>query len=310
VNEEEVEDWLQKIKQLTKDVDELEEEMKIYLGRYEAGRTIGIGGYAEVKLGRDLKQQDRRVAIKVVKKDLTDSKAIERLEREIKFLYEIDHPNIVKLYDCLNSDTSAILVMEFVEGETLDEFVYQSKNQCLPEDVARFLFRKVHSAVSYCHALGIVHRDLKMENIMVSSTGDLRLLDFGLGNTWEPGTLLETFCGTLEYAAPEVVSKEKPYEGGPCDVWSLGVILYVMLTGKFPFEDDSVAAVLEKMQLGFPAIELQQTLPPGVISLFEIIFRPNPKERCTLRQLGEHPWVLEETPESKQHVLTYFQSLE
>ena len=122
--------------------DALEEETAIFLGRYETGRTIGVGGYAEVKIGKDLKL-DRKVAIKVIQKDMADAKGLERLEREINFLSCINHPNIVKLYDVVEADKTTVLVMQLLEGETLDDFVYEAPGQCLPPYVCKFLFKKV-----------------------------------------------------------------------------------------------------------------------------------------------------------------------
>jgi len=306
-NEEEFEDWFLKMKPQTKAGDE-PEETKIYLGRYESGRTIGVGGYAEVKVGRDLKE-DRKVAIKVIRKDQTDAKSLERLNREITFLCCMEHPNVVKLYDVHETDTLTILIMEFVEGETLDDFLYDTKGQCLPDYVCRFFFHKLVSAVKYCHDLMVVHRDLKMENIIVNLTGNLWLLDFGLSNRWTPGMLLETYCGTLEYAAPEVLSKEKPYEGGPCDVWSLGVVLFLLLTGKFPFEDESIPVLLEKLNQGHEAIEFPSTFSDDLISLFQIIFIAHPQKRATIPRILAHPWMLDNALDN-QKSMAYFASLE
>ena len=172
--------------------------------------------------------------------------------------------------------------------------------------------------MAHLHSLYVVHRDLKMENVMVNSSGELWLLDFGLSNKWEPGSFLQTFCGTLEYAAPEVVSKERPYQGGPCDIWSLGVILFSMLTGRFPFEEENVALILEKMQQGFTAINFPSTIPFGLpsrpsfppqppsasfsnhryniesLSLFQMIFNPDPEKRATIDAISEHPWIADD----------------
>ena len=119
-----------------------DEEHVVYLGRYEAGRTIGEGGYAEVKIGQDTTLQ-RKVAIKVIHKDLSDHKGLERLEREISFLCCMEHPNIVKLYDVLDGEATAVLIMEYIEGQTLDDFVYEATGHYLPEHVCRYLFKKV-----------------------------------------------------------------------------------------------------------------------------------------------------------------------
>jgi len=139
-----LEDWLTKVRSFiqNKGNEDESEESVIYLGRYETGRVIGVGGYAEVRIGKDLKT-NKKVAIKVIKKDLSDKKMLERLEREISFLCCMDHPNIVKLYDVINKEETAILIMEFVEGETLDDFIYDMKGSCLPDYVSRFLFQKV-----------------------------------------------------------------------------------------------------------------------------------------------------------------------
>lgn len=122
--------------------EDVEEQQVLYLGRYEAGRTIGEGGYAEVKIGQDITNQ-RKVAIKVINKDLSDHKGLERLEREISFLCCMDHPNIVKLYDVMDGDTTAVLIMEYIDGQTLDDFVFEARGHYLPEYVCRYLFKKV-----------------------------------------------------------------------------------------------------------------------------------------------------------------------
>ena len=146
-NEDDLNAWYDKIRSVSK-ADGIEEESAIYLGRYEAGRTIGEGGYAEVKLGVDLVLQ-RKVAIKVINKDLGDAKGLERLEREISFLCCMEHPNIVKLYDVMDGDSTAVIIMEFVEGQTLDDVVYQAKGHYLPDYVCRYLFKQVSTRLPF-----------------------------------------------------------------------------------------------------------------------------------------------------------------
>jgi len=148
------------------------------------------------------------------------------------------------------------------------------------------------------------------QNIMVSASGSLWLLDFGLSNRWQPGSFLETYCGTLEYAAPEVVSKEKAYEGGPCDIWSLGVVLFSMLSGLFPFEEESVPLTLEKMQQGYKAIKFPSSIPKDALSLFEIIFDPDPSTRATIADIEAHPWMSDPNEEGQKKALAYFASLD
>ena len=208
------------------------------IGNYILLTTIGSGTFSTVKLGIHLPTQ-QKVAIKILDKEkIVDESDIKRISREIHILSKLRHPNIAQLYETLPSERHIYIVMEHVEGHDLFQYIYSLTR--LTELKASKLFRQLISCLEYIHTLGIVHRDIKPENILLNKKKTcLKLVDFGLSNSYQHGHLLKTACGSPCYAAPEMI-RGKEYDGLYSDLWSCGVVLYCMLVGKLPFDDEDI----------------------------------------------------------------------
>jgi serine/threonine protein kinase len=198
------------------------------VGNYEIIRKLGKGAYGTVKLGVHIKTGEK-VAIKIIKsKHIKTLKEREMVEREKKILLNLNHPHVVKLKEVIESTNkrTSYMVFEYIPGGEL--FRHLVSNGPMQEHEARRLFRQLVSGLEYLHANLIIHRDIKPENILLDENGNAKISDFGLANTIRPGRKFETFCGSLHYAAPEILNGV-PYVGPPIDVWALGIVLYCMV---------------------------------------------------------------------------------
>ncbi|XP_024017442.1 CBL-interacting serine/threonine-protein kinase 23 [Morus notabilis] len=258
------------------------------VGRYELGRTLGEGNFAKVKFARNI-ETGENVAIKILDKDkLLKHKMIGQIKREISTMKLIRHPNVIRMYEVMASKTKIYIVMEFVTGGELFEQI-ASKGR-FKEDEARKYFQQLICAVDYCHSRGVFHRDLKPENLLLDAGGTLKVSDFGLSalpqQVREDG-LLHTTCGTPNYVAPEVINN-KGYDGAKADLWSCGVILYVLMAGFLPFEDSNLMALYKKI------FKAEFTFPPWFSSsakkLIKRILDPNPLTRITAAEIIENEW--------------------
>lgn len=215
------------------------------IGKYEVGRTIGEGTFAKVKFARNTETGDS-VAIKVMAKStILQHRMVEQIKREISIMKIVRHPNIVRLHEVLASQTKIYIILEFVMGgELYDKIVQQGK---LSENESRRYFQQLIDAVDHCHRRGVYHRDLKPENLLLDAYGNLKVSDFGLSALTKQGVgLLHTTCGTPNYIAPEVLSN-RGYDGAAADVWSCGVILYVLLAGYLPFEEADLPSLYRRV---------------------------------------------------------------
>ncbi|CAI0544911.1 unnamed protein product [Linum tenue] len=216
------------------------------VGRYELGRTLGEGTFAKVKFARNV-ENGENVAIKILDKEkVLKHKMIAQIKREIATMKLIRHPNVIRMYEVMASKTKIYIVMEFVTGgELFDKIASRGR---LKEDEARKYFQQLINAVDYCHSRGVYHRDLKPENLLLDASGVLKVSDFGLSalpqQVREDG-LLHTTCGTPNYVAPEVINN-KGYDGAKADLWSCGVILFVLMAGYLPFEDSNLMQLYKK----------------------------------------------------------------
>ncbi|TXG62256.1 hypothetical protein EZV62_013619 [Acer yangbiense] len=215
-------------------------------GKYEMGRLLGKGTFAKVYYGKHVVSGES-VAIKVISKDQVKKEGMmEQIKREISVMRLVRHPNVVEIKEVMATKTKIFFVMEHVRGGELFAKVARGK---LKEDVARKYFQQLISAVDFCHSRGVSHRDLKPENLLLDENGDLKVSDFGLSALPEQNLndgLLHTQCGTPAYVAPEVLRK-KGYDGSKADIWSCGVILYVLLAGFLPFQDDNIMKMYGKV---------------------------------------------------------------
>ncbi|KAI8612312.1 kinase-like domain-containing protein [Chytriomyces sp. MP71] len=216
------------------------------LSDYEVFDAIGKGGFGTVRLARHIKSF-RRVAIKIVDKDeMVNAGHTMQLRLEIRFLKLLNHPNIVKLLDVIETPMRISMVMEF-GGIHLKEYVLA--NVKVMEHEAREIFRSIVKALNYLHAHCIVHRDVKPQNILIDTNRNVKLIDFGLASYFVHNSFLAAACGSLQYCAPELLER-KNYCGPEVDTWSLGVVLYFMLCGRLPFDVSPVdcqnALVIER----------------------------------------------------------------
>ncbi|KAK7205413.1 kinase-like domain-containing protein [Myxozyma melibiosi] len=254
------------------------------IGRYQIIKTLGEGSFGKVKLAYHLGTR-QRVALKIInRKTLAKSDMQGRIEREISYLRLLRHPHIIKLYDVIKSKDEVIMVIEFAGKELFDYIVQRGK---MPEDEARRFFQQIIGAVEYCHRHKIVHRDLKPENLLLDDNLNVKIADFGLSNIMTDGNFLKTSCGSPNYAAPEVISG-KLYAGPEVDVWSCGVILYVMLCGRLPFDDEFIPTLFKKINGG--VYSLPSYLSPGAKHLLQRMLVVNPMNRITVREIMQDKW--------------------
>ncbi|EDK36741.2 conserved hypothetical protein [Meyerozyma guilliermondii ATCC 6260] len=254
------------------------------IGRYEVLKTLGEGSFGKVKLAQH-SGTGQKVALKIInRKTLAKSDMQGRIEREISYLRLLRHPHIIKLYDVIKSKDEIIMVIEYAGKELFDYIVQRGK---MPENEARRFFQQIIAAVEYCHRHKIVHRDLKPENLLLDDQLNVKIADFGLSNIMTDGNFLKTSCGSPNYAAPEVISG-KLYAGPEVDVWSSGVILYVMLCGRLPFDDEFIPALFKKISNG--VYTLPNYLSPGAKHLLTRMLVVNPLNRITIHQIMEDPW--------------------
>ncbi|MBA0558958.1 hypothetical protein Golob_015943, partial [Gossypium lobatum] len=219
----------------TGDWPELSSEATLF-GKYELGKLLGCGAFAKVYHARDV-DSGQSVAIKAVsKKKVLKGGFMAHVKREIAIMRRLRHPNIVKLIEVLATKTKVYFVMEFAKGGEL--FTRISRGR-FSEDLSRRYFQQLISAVRFCHSRGVFHRDLKPENLLLDDNWNLKITDFGLSAVTDqirPDGLLHTLCGTPAYVAPEILAK-KGYDGAKVDVWSCGIVLYVLHAGYLPFND-------------------------------------------------------------------------
>ncbi|KAL8037510.1 hypothetical protein ABFS82_11G044600 [Erythranthe guttata] len=260
--------------------------VKRKVGKYELGRTIGEGTFAKVKFAQST-ETGESVAIKVLAKStILKHKMVDQIKREISIMKIVRHPCIVKLHEVLSSHTKIYIVLEFVTGgELFDKIVQHGR---ISENESRRYFQQLIDAVSHCHSKGVYHRDLKPENLLLDSKGNLKVSDFGLSALPQQGVdLLHTTCGTPNYVAPEVLSNQG-YDGAAADVWSCGVILYVIMAGYLPFDEPDLPSLYNKI------IAAQFSCPfwfsPAATSLIHKILDPNPETRIKIGGIKRDPW--------------------
>ncbi|GAP88400.1 putative protein kinase kin1 [Rosellinia necatrix] len=267
-------------------------------GKWILGKTIGAGSMGKVKLAR---KEDgvEQVACKIIPRGSTEdghhsraekeradqSKEI-RTAREAAIVTLLQHPHICGLRDVVRTNYHWYMLFEYVNGgQMLDYIISHGK---LKEKQARKFSRQIASALDYCHRNSIVHRDLKIENILISKTGDIKIIDFGLSNLFSPRGHLKTFCGSLYFAAPELL-QARAYTGPEVDVWSFGIVLYVLVCGKVPFDDQSMPALHAKIKKGL--VDYPGWLSNECRHLLSRMLVTDPKQRATMFEVMNHPWL-------------------
>ncbi|OEH73966.1 hypothetical protein cyc_05354 [Cyclospora cayetanensis] len=262
------------------------------IGPYRLGSTLGVGTFGKVRLAVH-ETTGQKVAIKVINKTKMEAmEMLEKIRREISILDCLDHPHITRLYELIDTPTDIFVVMEYVAGGELFDHIIQKSR--LSESEARRFFQQIVSAVEHCHQHLICHRDLKPENVLLDENLNVKVGDFGLSNFMRDGEFLKTSCGSPNYASPEVVSG-RAYAGPEVDVWSFGVILYALLCGSLPFDDEHVPNLFKKIKHG--SFTLPGHLSASSRHLLVQMLVVDPSKRIRLEGIKEHPWFQERLPD-------------
>ncbi|KAJ7961107.1 Non-specific serine/threonine protein kinase [Quillaja saponaria] len=256
-------------------------------GKYELGKLLGCGAFAKVYHARNV-STGQSVAIKAVSKQkVLKGGLTEQVMREVSIMRRLHHSNTVKIFEVMATKTKIYIVMEFAKGGEL--FTKISKGR-FSEDLSRQYFQQLVSAVGYCHSRGVFHRDLKPENLLLDENWNLKVSDFGLSainDQIQPDGLLHTLCGTPAYVAPEILRK-KGYDGAKVDVWSCGVILYVLSAGYLPFNDPNLMLMYRKIYKG--EFRFPRWTSPDLRRLISQLLDTNPDTRITVDGIIHDPW--------------------
>ncbi|GAA6228962.1 NUAK family SNF1-like kinase 1 [Lates japonicus] len=253
--------------------------------RYEVMETLGKGTYGKVKKAVE-RASLKTVAIKSIRKErITDDLDKIHIQREIEITSSLRHSNIIRFHEVFESRDKIVIVMEYASRGELYDYIQERRR--LPETEARSIFRQITSAVHYCHKNGVVHRDLKLENILLDQDLNVKLADFGLSNHFQRGTLLQTYCGSPLYAAPEIV-KGLPYQGPEVDCWALGVLLYALVYSSMPFDGASHTTLTEQISQG---CYHRPNPPSDACALIDWLLTVHVDERATIEDVANHWWV-------------------
>ncbi|XP_025893873.1 maternal embryonic leucine zipper kinase isoform X1 [Nothoprocta perdicaria] len=255
---------------------------------YKLYETIGTGGFAKVKLGKH-RLTGEKVAVKIMDK-LSLGDDLPRIQIEIDAMKSLSHQHVCQLYHVIETSKKIFMVLEYCPGGELFDYII-SKDR-LSEEEARVFFRQIVAAIAYVHSQGYAHRDLKPENLLIDDEQNLKLTDFGLCAKPKGGLdyHLNTCCGSPAYAAPELI-QGKAYIGSEADIWSMGVLLYALLCGFLPFDDENVMAVYRKIMRG--KYHVPKWLSPSSTLLLHQMLQVDPKKRITVKHLLSHPWLMQ-----------------
>ncbi|XP_077158817.1 SNF-related serine/threonine-protein kinase [Paroedura picta] len=269
-------------------------------GLYDLDKTLGRGHFAVVKLARHVFTGEK-VAVKVIDKTKLDTLATGHLFQEVRCMKLVQHPNIVRLYEVIDTQTKLYLILELGDGGDMFDYIMKHE-EGLNEDLAKKYFAQIVHAISYCHKLHVVHRDLKPENVVFfEKQGLVKLTDFGFSNKFQPGKKLTTSCGSLAYSAPEILLGDE-YDAPAVDIWSLGVILYMLVCGQPPFQEANDSETLTMI------MDCKYTVPSRVSKeckdLITRMLQRDPKRRASLEEIENHPWLqgVDPSPATKYNI--------
>ncbi|KAJ6254665.1 serine/threonine-protein kinase brsk2-like protein [Anaeramoeba flamelloides] len=262
----------------------------LFVGPYKIGKTLGIGSSSKVKLAVH-QDSKKKVAIKILtKSSLTEKPQMrKKIEREISIMKLLKHPNIMRLYDVYETSKYLYLVLEYVSGGELFDFLLSEGS--LSHQKSLFFFQQIIFGLSYLHERLICHRDLKPENLLIDENHCLKIADFGMSQIMKKGSLLKTSCGSPHYAAPEGIE----YDGKKADVWCCGVILFALLSGRLPFDSKNMKVLLKKIKSGKYKMSPKFTnIEHDLIKRMLVV---NPKKRISMRKIKKHPWFTSNFPD-------------
>ncbi|KAK2365906.1 SNF1-related protein kinase catalytic subunit alpha KIN10 [Trifolium repens] len=255
------------------------------IANYKLVRTLCSWKFGKVIFAEHV-LSGHKVSIYIINRRWTFDKQMEEMVREeINILRLLRHPHIIQVYDVVETTTNIYVIMEYVEfGELFDYIIVKGM---LQEDEARKFFQQIISGVEYCHNNMVAHRDLRPENIFLDSNYNIKIAGFSLSKTMKHGQLLKTSCGSTHYAAPEVISGEL-YDGSKVDVWSCGVLLYALLCGRLPFDDENIPKLYINIKGGVYTIP--SYLSHGASDLISRLLEVDPMKRITILEIHQHPW--------------------
>ncbi|KAF6334259.1 SIK family kinase 3 [Rhinolophus ferrumequinum] len=255
------------------------------IGYYEIDRTIGKGNFAVVKRATHLVTK-AKVAIKIIDKTQLDEENLKKIFREVQIMKMLCHPHIIRLYQVMETERMIYLVTEYASGgEIFDHLVAHGR---MAEKEARRKFKQIVAAVFFCHCRNIVHRDLKAENLLLDANLNIKIADFGFSNLFTPGQLLKTWCGSPPYAAPELF-EGKEYDGPKVDIWSLGVVLYVLVCGALPFDGSTLQNLRARVLSGKFRIPFFMSTECEHLIRHMLVLDPN--KRLSMEQICKHKWM-------------------
>ena len=288
---------------------------------YKYGRLIGQGAFGKVNIGLNV-LTGRIVAVKsFIKDELKNSQNMAKILYETNLMRKLNHPNITKILETFEDDKFILIIMEYINGGNLFSFV--KKRRKLSEKISKCLFRQIIQGIQHIHSKKIVHRDIKLENILIDLNNNIKICDFGIGIMLDSeDELIHDQCGTPMYMAPEIIlnSKKGGYKGYPVDIWSAGIALYIMLSGMLPFtfknkkeenEDDNNSISLSKnnnYELQYSIINKNpkkiKKISPEARDLLQGLLNKNPNKRLTIDEILNHPWLKKEKDIKKYKLFT------
>jgi len=266
------------------------------VGHYVLRKTIGEGTFGKVKLGTHILTGEK-VAVKILEKErIAEVADVDRVAREIHILKLVRHPHVVRLYEIVETPRQLYLVMEYCSrGELFEHIV--ARGRVLEPEACRFL-HQILAGLEHLHSLGVAHRDLKPENLLLDDRMDMKIVDFGLSNTFQKGGLMKTACGSPCYAAPEMIAGER-YAPAPCDIWSCGVVLFALSCGYLPFEDENTSELYGKILSA--NYEAPDFISEELKDLIARMLTVDPRRRYTVEQVRAHAWY-RQIPEASQRI--------
>ena len=270
------------------DIDDYKIEIPLHFGKYDFIRFIGHGSFSVVILVNE-RGTDKLFACKICsRKQLCEKNIFDRFEREVRLMQSFRHPSIVRIEDVVFDQNLIYLVMEYCsKGELFNVIAERGK---FDENLSKRIFAQIVDGLSYIHAKNIAHRDLKPENIMIDENFNAKIIDFGLCHHADSNHLLNTPCGSPLYAPPEIISG-KSYDGKAADVWSIGVVLYTMVTGALPWKEANQKALYK--QITEADFVVPRTLSLTLRDLILRLMRPDPKDRPQVSEIIKHIWIMD-----------------